>query len=104
MERLRENSQHGKITAEIAKPFAESEFEKYHPIQDRLKRKTAMQVKKNIPNIQLISGIWAFENDINRSSPNLRLLLAVNTILTYKYYKPEKLNLFDTINRSDFNV
>jgi len=26
----------GKVTAEIAKSFAESEFEKYRPIQDRL--------------------------------------------------------------------
>lgn len=26
----------GKVTAEIAKTFAESEFEKYRPIQDRL--------------------------------------------------------------------
>ena len=26
----------GKITAEIAKAFAESEFEKYRPIQDQL--------------------------------------------------------------------
>ncbi|MDO9231143.1 MAG: virulence RhuM family protein [bacterium] len=33
-EKILENS--GKITAEIAKTFAESEFEKYRPIQDRL--------------------------------------------------------------------
>ena len=26
----------GKVTAEIAKSFAESEFEKYRPIQDKL--------------------------------------------------------------------
>jgi len=26
----------GKVTAEIAKSFAESEFEKYRPVQDRL--------------------------------------------------------------------
>ncbi len=33
-EEILENA--GKITAEIAKAFAESEFEKYRPIQDQL--------------------------------------------------------------------
>ncbi len=34
MEEILENS--GKVTAEIAKTFAESEFDKYRIIQDRL--------------------------------------------------------------------
>jgi hypothetical protein len=40
----------GKVTAEIAKSFAESEFEKYRIIQDRLFESDFDRIIKQLPN------------------------------------------------------